>query len=1375
MKFKKIPTYFFITFACCLWLSVTTMAQQTDNGTLAGTITDQQGAVIANATVTATSADTGLKRIATTNEEGRWTISSLKPGSFEIKVEAAGFQTTVQKNSIVTASNTNTVDITVGISEGINQVDVIPDDRDSAINQEPNGQVVSTTSGEKLEAVPVIRGTFGLLQIDPNVSSDLANTAGNSNGNGEPSVNGGRTTSLGVTIDGVDATNISGTGTITENFSLPPEAVEEVKLFSNLYPASIGRNGGGSVQVVTRHGTNKFSGTAFIYAQNEKFNANDFFFNRDGIDRQRARRLEGGFTIGGPIIKDRLQFFGVYQKTDANTAYVPTASSFVVLPEALAFATDRSPRGLARAFGLARGDGPGQGFNRPGCVATSRLPIGLNFNQLQDFCIDPFGPGYKLFAARNPITGGFLIPTLTTGRYERLFVNRLNNTFNPIGLDPRFDLDRLPVQDIVRESGIPGGNSLVRFRNVFPADFAQDLFTTRLDYNLLKGDNEGHNVNNLYGTFLFTNFPASEPFTVDTLVSPFPLVKDDRNRTLAINDTHVFNANLLNEARFGYFFLNNSRGLDERLLIPELTNTGLGIDNPARFFAPGPTSDRCGRVSGRAGNIQDFQVCAPNDVYNQRKQVTLTFADNITYIRGDQTLRFGVEHKRNAFDTNFPEEQGGDFENLNNFNELLLGYIPEADTSFGITDKSFLFNDLSFYASDDWKVGRGLTVNLGLRWDWFGLPIEKNGRFANFDPSLLTNPDDLRPGFLLPSNVVNTGVVAVDGSLPTINKAKNKHTLNGEDLNNFAPRFGFAWSPFKNEKTKISGGYGIFYDRPSGAFINTVYKNYPFFREIEEKFDFFNPFALQYDRAFTGRNPLTPFSQYLPFRIQYANVSSVASPLQLFDNTPVTTVISGQSFAGGRAEALEFRAIDRDLKTPLIQQWNLGIQQDLGKGWVVETRYVGTRGQQLLLAVGFNQAYDLNDPSTPDYIFERFNRVYLQASPNNVLNPGATARQRGCGLAFGNGQAVLRPIPGLPYPFGPTCSTFVGDVGNPSRFDYNFDAYNNRGSSGTDLIETELRVPYLGFDPVESIQLQSRGYSFYHAAQLNISKRFSKGIGFNASYTFSKSIDIGSTDPGSTAASGRPDTPSLGLVVQGDQRNLNSNRALSDFDRTHRFSTSFVWTLPSFGSKSKFLKGWQLSGIGQWQSGTPFTILASDVEFVQSSSQNNFENQFLGLFPLTESRRIPGTNDSVNVTRNFYNAGRASGTLYNAAFARPNVRNLELLKKRNCSDLTRCYFNIRQNSNDPDAALLPAYGRFGNLGRNILRGPSQKRFDLSLQKTTKLSERLELELKWDIFNLFNFVNFANPNADLSDETDFGQITNTVGAPRVMQFGAKIRF
>jgi len=509
---------------------------------------------------------------------------------------------------------------------------------------------------------------------------------------------------------------------------------------------------------------------------------------------------------------------------------------------------------------------------------------------------------------------------------------------------------------------------------------------------------------------------------------------------------------------------------------------------------------------------------------------------------------------------------------------------------------------------------------------------------------------------------------------------------------------------------------------------------------------------VQGSTAFAAQQPNLPFSSYFPFRVASRNVDRF-TPFVLVDNTPGADAVAG-------VEPLEFRAIDRDLKTPLIQQWNLGIQQDFFKDWVVEARYVGSRGQQLLLAVGFNQPYDLNDPNTPEYIYARLNRARgLMPIPGVSERDLGTTRTADDPRAFGACSVVFAGVAG-----------FIPCAGGAGAVDRNISSSNFDLPNA--LIAGDVRVPYLGFDPTDAVILQSRGYSFYHSGQFSLTKRFTRGFGFNASYTFSKSIDIGSTDPGSTAASGRPDTANLGLTVQGDQRNINSNRALSDFDRPHRFSSSFVLALPTFGSKSKFLTGWQLSGFGQWQSGTPFSIFASNPEFLAFGTSGLIEQQYFGIFT-TSAERI-GPLAPINSRIDVFNVGGASGTIFNAAFGRPSVRNLALLRRQG-SDPTRQYFNTCQDPDNPDCALLSPLGGFGNLGRNILRGPASKRIDFSLIKNTQLSERISLELKWDIFNAFNFVNFANPNSDLSDETDFGQITRTIGAPRVMQFGAKLRF
>ncbi len=1342
-----------------------TFAQQTDNGGLTGIVTDSNGEVIPDATITIKNLGTNSKRTLITDSDGRWTLSVATLGNYEIAVVADGFAE-VKKNATVVTSQTTSIDVKLGVAEVSGVVDVVDTSDGSTLIVSDSATATSQITGKRLEELPVAnRSAFGVLAGDSSVASDLTDPLGNGTGNQDVSVNGQRSTSQGVQLNGVDATNFSGTGSTTESISPSPETIQEVKLLSSLYDASLGRNGGGSIQLVTKRGENRFNGNAYLYAQNEKFNANDFFFNRESIDRQKARRLEGGFTLGGPIIKDKLWFFGGYQKTDAITAYVPTAQSFVILPEALLYISDRTnPENVRQAFRRSQLQGglTGGNWGSPTCV---RILFPNDFSGvIGGSCIDPRSPGFRLLSRRNPVTGDFFIPTLVPGRFERLFYSTNNSIVRTSGVGQRitdftaFGLPNgLPITDSISQSRVSSGTPLVRFRNIFPAEFAQDQFTTRLDYNLLKGDSAGNNINTINGTFFFANFPAVDPFSDDTTVSPTPLIRNDRNRTVAITDTHYFNANLTNEARFGYFSLDNSRTLDERFLTEELSNNGLGIFNPATAFEPGAPTQRAARFAGQ-GNLSDFSLNAPNDVYNRRKQLTLTFANNFTYNRKAHTFRFGVEHKRNSFDTNLPEEQGVEFEGISNFAQLFTGFVPEADTAFGITDKQFRFNDLSFYISDDWKVTERLTLNLGLRWDWFGLPIEKNGRFANFDFTKVTNPNDIRPGFILPTNIKPTGFNAIDASLSSIASAGNKHTLNGQDLNNFAPRIGFALKPFKNQSTVIRGGYGIFYDRPSAAFINTIYSNYPFFREIERSREF-SPATIQGTTAFVGQQPNLPFSSYFPFSVA-PRTADRFTPYVLLDGSPNADAVAG-------VEPLEFRAIDRDLKTPLIQQWNVGIQHQFGD-WTIEAKYVGTRGQNLLLAVGFNQPYDLNDPNTPDYIYGRLNDAYQ--STGGLLPPrggGLSERNRGTTTSEeGNGRRA----------FGACNRAFAGVAGY-IPCNNGFGGIDLNGSSdqfGTifAIISADVRTPFLGFDPTDAVILQSRGYSIYHSGQLNVSKNLKNNIAFNASYTFSKSIDIGSTDPGSTTASGRPDTPNLGLVVQGDQRNLNANRALSDFDRPHRFSSSFVWQIPNFGSKSKFLNGWQLTGFGQWQTGSPFSIFASNAGFEALGTSGDIESQFFGLFNTGSQRSTP--TGAANFFEQIINVGGASGTYYNAAFGRPSVRSLELLR-RGGADKLRQYFNTCQDVTNPDCALLSPFGGFGNLGRNVLRGPSQKRIDLSFQKTTKINERLSLELKWDVFNVFNFVNFANPNSDLSDETDFGQITRTVGAPRVMQFGMKLRF
>ena len=184
--------------------------------------------------------------------------------------------------------------------------------------------------------MPTSTGSFThLLSSEAGVSADLPPVLINGTGNISPSVNGTRTTSTSLFFNGIDATNLTtNEGSMSDNISPAPDMLEEVKLQTSLYDASTGRSGGGNFQLVTRSGTNASRRRTFNF-QHENLNANDFFYEKDGIDKPKARRNEGGFTVGGPIAQNRLFFFGGYQRTEAETGFVPTASSITALPQAL--------------------------------------------------------------------------------------------------------------------------------------------------------------------------------------------------------------------------------------------------------------------------------------------------------------------------------------------------------------------------------------------------------------------------------------------------------------------------------------------------------------------------------------------------------------------------------------------------------------------------------------------------------------------------------------------------------------------------------------------------------------------------------------------------------------------------------------------------------------------------------------------------------------------------------------------------------------------------------------------------------------------------------------------------------------------------------
>jgi hypothetical protein len=1190
--------------AVLLW-SGPALAQSGPAGALNGRVIDQSHAAVPGVTLTALSSATNDTRSAVTNAEGFYRLSALPPGTYEVTFQIDGFKTVKRQGVLVEAAVARTLDVTLEVGGLAEQVTV---QADSPILHRTTPTVTRRLSAEEIESIPSSTRNFThLLTATAGVSADIPPVGSNDTGAISPSVNGTKQTSNSVLYNGVDITSmLSNTGTLDEGLAPAPETIQEVKLQTSLYDASTGRSGGGNFQLVTKGGANTFNGSVYGFGQHDRVNSNDFFFEKNGIDKPTMRRVESGVTLGGPLSRDRLFFFGSFQHTDAETGYVPTASSRALLPAAL---------------GLI--DGPRTAEN----IVAAFRQLNPNF-ALQPQNISPLA--LALLNAQNPRTGGLLIPAPTGAT---------------IGREPVVGVGAFATA---------GGDPVAELRQIVPAEFTQLQGSGRVDAKL-------SHANRLQVSYFASDFPSLDPFPdPTTLASPFPLRKSNRGQVVSIGDTHVFGGSFLNEARVGFFRLRNTRRLDDD--IGGVTSDQFGIINPALLFDDSAATRRLGHFVNR-GITWSFG--APNDAFNRREQQTFHFSDAVSVTRGNHSIRAGGDFKLHNVKTNLPEEQGTEFEKIEHFQQFLLGFTSEADTQFGFTDKNFLMQDASWFVTDDWRVGNRLSLSLGVRWDWFGWPYEKNGYFGNFDPAMVTDPANPINAIIVPSNIQTTEFPAVNAGIGAVTKVDSKHTLNGQDLNNFAPRLGFAYTA--SDRHVFRGGYGLFYDRPSAAFMNTVFSNYPILREIEitvpsRQVPIQNAFS---SNVLNGQP--TPFDAFFPFRLVYSGGANGSYSIR--DGTGRVGVNGG---LGNIAETLEFRAVDRDLETPFYQQWNAGWQWQLAPSMALEVRYNGSRGHKLLLATALNEPWDLNDPNAPQEILDRITAAYRAG--------GGTA----------NAQ-------------------------DPNALGYGYGGNRNRGPAGD--IPTEVRTLYYGFNDAEALFLQSRGRSTYHALQTSVTKRFSQGYQFHAAYTYSVTKDLMSADPGSTAGGGRPDTPNSGFSVENDSRDLESNWARSDFDRPHRFSLSAVWNLP-LGS-NRFLRDWEIATFMQFQSGRPFSVFRPEQ----------------GLLRLGFQRL------------DFAQGANADSVAQQAA-----------------------------NPEDGwfDKTQLRAATAAGNTPRNFLRGPSQRRVDLSIAKKIPFGSRVRAELRWEVFNVFNTVNFALPENNF-DSIDFGTITSTIGGPRVSQFGLRLVF
>ncbi len=381
-----------------------------------------------------------------------------------------------------------------------------------------------------------------------------------------------------------------------------------------------------------------------------------------------------------------------------------------------------------------------------------------------------------------------------------------------------------------------------------------------------------------------------------------------KQKLYSITDNYVFSSNVVNQARFGFNRLRVTSVPEEPFtaaqfgiasslssLYPGAPTTQVAGADSSFFFGSGTLADQSSRING----------------YN--------FNDTLSVTAGNHRLRFGGEFRFSQVKFYFNAFSRGQLV-FAGFNNFLTGTGTSLLGS-GVFDRYFKVKDYSSFVQDDWKITRRLTLNLGLRYDFYGLPVEDQGRLVNFLPG------QLRIGTTAaPAGAPNGFVQAEGGQLagvPTVEK-----TLVPTDKNNFAPRVGFAYLLDEKRNIVMRGGYGIYYDRISTRYANTQLFNYPYF-------------ALGVGLPGLLQTFTRPFLN-LPAPSAFPVVATVPSPL-----TPLAFPIVGVPIAGVY--------VDENLKTPYIQQFNFGFQWEFARNFLFDIGYVGNKGTNLLQIVTLNQ------------------------------------------------------------------------------------------------------------------------------------------------------------------------------------------------------------------------------------------------------------------------------------------------------------------------------------------------------------------------------------------------------------------------------------
>src|SRR5580700_8528556 len=838
---------------------------------------------------------------------------------------------------------------------------------------------------------------------------------------------------------------------------------------------------------------------------------------------------------------------------------------------------------------------------------------------------------------------------------------------------------------LYRMPNVPAGTAagtVVPFTTSIPGSYTDDQFTATWDREF-RNSNDKLSIN-----FFFQNFQSDVPFGAGGLQASlggsissgdlnFPYQLPVNDRVFSLTETHIFSPALVNDFRLGFIRINNSD-----INVPPVTAADAGITRP--------TNNLTDNIYKFTFVSSGFQFGPTPQANQYQAQNNFNFIDTLGWVRGKHNWRFGGEFTPVALNKRFPQVFNGQlyFGNsttspVTDFGNFLEGAPEFSFGGGGVYNHNYRQKNSAIFVQDDWKATQNLTLNLGLRTEFFGAWSDNACHIGNMESDLTKSG---QYPFIYPTCVGKLGVPGLTG-----NAAGS--TFKNSVATGIGPRVGFAWDVFGHHNTTLRGGYGIFYVREDVGAVDQLSFQSPF---IPIVFFAQTPGFTMSD-FFTGTPATNSNAVPAAGQLSGAWLPCLAHLTSFTPNSP-----SGQdgtyACTGGpgvnSTQNLFVLEVPRHFVVPNTQQWNLTVQRDLGRKWVLEVGYVGTKGTHLRETRDAIQSVNAT-PANPFTVTDTSGHSY-QITNNTFSN--AIART---------------PTPGL------------------------------NGYSGYQIFANDA-------------------YSIYHSLQSTISRRWERGY-LQAAYTFSKNIDATST--GNTANN----------TAFNDESTIDASRGISDFNRPQVLKISYVYELPFFahaaGFRNRVMGGWSVSGVTSFQSSLPFSVLDS-----------NGGNAFLGAGTSPVGASLaPGASIGSAMTSGSISQ-RLSGYLNPGTFEANPYLYYPNTPAGQCATLN-------------DSSGNTCTTGFGDLGRNIYRGPFQQNWDFSLIKHLKLTERQDLRFAADFFNLWNHPNFGTPlvtdietavcQAGVSgcpsngilpaSATPFGHIVNTTGTPRLIQFSLRWSF